>query len=232
MFTKGSLVEAANRQVAHNLKRDSVRAEVEASLRRLQVDTIDLYQIHWPIPDEDLEEGWSTLVELKERGLRHIGVSNFTVAQLQRAQSIAPVETVQPPYSLVVRDAEAEVFPFADTHGIGVIVYAPMGSGRLTGTMTRARIENLPDDDWRKHDARFQEPELSRQLRRVQRLAAVAQRHDTTPGTVAVAWTLRNLAVDGAIVGFRRPDQVDPVLSAAGLDLSAEDVEQIEGADR
>ena len=184
----------------------------------------------WPIPDEDIDEGWSALVELKEQGLvRHIGVSNFDVAQLRRIQRIAPVETLQPPYSLVSREVEAEILPYCEQEGIGVIVYSPMGSGLLTGKMTRERIERLPEDDWRKHHPRFQEPQLSQHLALVERLKAVAARYDTTPGAVAVAWTLRHPAVDGAIVGFRRPDQVDPILAAAGLELSDDDVDEIEG---
>ena len=216
--------------MVHDLKRDSIHREAEASLERLGVEAIDLYQIHWPIPEEDIEEGWSALVELKEQGLvRHIGVSNFNVEQIRRIQQIAPVETLQPPYSLIARDVEREILPFCEREGIGVIVYSPMGSGLLTGKMTRERIENLPEDDWRKHDQRFQEPQLSRHLALVERLKAVADRHETTPGAVAVAWTLRHPAVDGAIVGFRRPDQVDEILAAAGLELSDDDVEEIEG---
>jgi aryl-alcohol dehydrogenase-like predicted oxidoreductase len=220
VFTKASLVSAGDGRVVSNLMRDSIRREVEASLARLGVDAIDLYQIHWPRPEEQLEEGWGTFAELKREGLvRHIGVSNFDVAQLRRAQAIAPVETLQPPYSLIERDVEDEILPFADREGIGVIVYSPMGSGLLTGAMTRERIASLPEDDWRKHDPRFQEPELSRHLATVARLQDVADRHGTTPGAVAVAWTLENPAVDAAIVGFRRPDQVDPLVGAANLDL-------------
>lgn len=234
IFTKASLVEGPGRRVVHNLKRDSILREVSGSLERLGVDAIDLYQIHWPTPEQDIEEGWSTLAELKEQGLvRHIGVSNFDAAQLERIRQIAPVETLQPPYSLVDRDVARELLPYAVQHGIGVIVYSPMGSGLLTGGMTRQRIEQLPEEDWRKHDARFHEPQLSRHLALVGRLAGVAKRHGTTPGAVAVAWTLRNSAVDGAIVGFRRPDQVEPIIRAAGLELTAADVAQIEdGAGR
>jgi aryl-alcohol dehydrogenase-like predicted oxidoreductase len=230
IFTKASLVEGPGRSVVHSLKRDSILREVGDSLERLGVDAIDLYQIHWPIPDQDLEQGWSAFAELKEQGLvRHIGVSNFDVAQLERIRQIAPVETLQPPYSLVDRDVEQEILPHAEREGIGVIVYSPMGSGLLTGRMSRERIERLPDDDWRAHDARFREPQLSRHLALVDRLAAVAARYDTTPGAVAVAWTLRNPAVDAAITGFRRPDQVDPILAAAaGLRLTDADVAQIE----
>ncbi|MEA2662535.1 MAG: hypothetical protein QOH08_2107 [Chloroflexota bacterium] len=233
IFTKASLVEGPGRTVVHSLKRDSILREVGDSLQRLGVDAIDLYQIHWPNPQQDLEEGWAALAELKEQGLvRHIGVSNYDVAQLERIRQIAPVETLQPPYSLVARDAEQDILPYAERQGIGVIVYSPMGSGLLTGRMTRERIENLPADDWRGHDARFREPQLSRHLALVDRLAAVADRYDTSPGAVAVAWTLRNPAVDGAIVGFRRPDQVDPILAAAGLHLTDADAAQIESAER
>jgi aryl-alcohol dehydrogenase-like predicted oxidoreductase len=220
IFTKGGQPEGPNRTSYQSLKRDSLRRECEGSLERLGVDAIDLYQIHWPTPDEEVEEGWSALAELKEEGLvRHIGASNFSVEQLERAEAIAPVETLQPPYSLVEREAEDELLPFAEREGIGVIVYSPMGSGLLTGRMTRERIENMPDNDWRKSDPSFQEPELSRHLELVDRLGAVAESHDTTPGAVAVAWTLQNPAVDGAIVGFRRPDQVDPILAGADLEL-------------
>jgi aryl-alcohol dehydrogenase-like predicted oxidoreductase len=233
VFTKCSLLEGPDRTVTHNLKRDSIRREAEASLTRLGAEAIDLYQIHWPIPEEDITEGWAALAELKDQGLvRHIGVSNFDVQQLRRIQQIAPVETLQPQYSLIERDVEREFLPFAEREGIGVIVYSPMGSGMLTGGMTRERVERLPEDDWRKHDPRFDEPQLSRNLDLVARLKAVADRYDTTPGAIAVAWTLRNPAVDGAIVGFRRPDQVDPILTAAALHLTNQDIADIEGSAR
>ncbi len=233
MFTKASLLEGPERRVVHSLKRDSIMREAEASLTRLGIDAIDLYQIHWPIPTQDIEEGWSALAELKATGLvRHIGVSNFDVEQLRRIQQIAPVETLQPQYSLIERGVEQEILPIVEREGTGVIVYSPMGSGLLTGRMTRERIATMPDDDWRKHDHRFQEPELSRNLELVDRLAAVAERHDTTPGAVAVAWTLENPAVDGAIVGFRSPDQVDPILAAASLEFSEVDLDEIEAPPR
>ena len=232
VFTKSSLLDDGTRHVRHVLKRDSILREAEASLRRLGTDAIDLYQIHWPIPDEDIEEGWAAMAELKERGLvRHIGVSNFSAGQLRRIQSIAPVETIQPPYSLIDRTAEAEILPLAERDGIGVIVYSPMGSGLLTGGMTRERIAAMPADDWRKTDPRFTEPQLSRHLALAARLQAVAARHGTTPGAVAVAWTLRNPAVAGAITGFRRPAQVGPVLAAASLELTSQDMAEIEAAD-
>jgi len=230
VFTKCSLLEGAGRRVVHSLKRDSILREAEASLERLRIDAIDLYQIHWPVPEEDIEEGWGALAELKDQGLvRHIGVSNFDGEQLRRIQQIAPVETLQPQYSLIERDAEHGILPFAERDGVGVIVYSPMGSGILTGAMTRERVERMPDDDWRKHDERFNEPQLSRNLELVERLTAVANRYDTTPGAAAIAWTLRNPSVDGAIVGFRRPDQVGPLVTAANLDLSIYDIATIEG---
>jgi aryl-alcohol dehydrogenase-like predicted oxidoreductase len=233
VFTKCSLLEGPQRRVVHSLARDSLLREAENSLRRLGLDAIDLYQIHWPIPAEDIEEGWRALAELKEQGLvRHIGVSNFDVEQLRTIRQIAPVETLQPQYSLIEREVERDLLPFAEREGIGVIVYSPMGSGLLTGAMTRARIASLSEDDWRRRDERFNEPQLSRNLDLVARLQAVARRHDTTPGAVAVAWALRHPGVDGAIVGFRRPDQVDPILPAASIELSDADVADIEGGAR
>jgi aryl-alcohol dehydrogenase-like predicted oxidoreductase len=230
IFTKGGQPEGPNRTSYQSLKRDSLRRECEGSLERLGVDAIDLYQIHWPIPDDEVEEGWSTLAELREEGLvRHIGASNFSVEQLERAESISPVEALQPPYSLLDREVEAEILPYCEEQGIGVIVYSPMSSGLLTGRMTRERIASLPDDDWRRQSARFREPELSRSLQVVERVKAVAERHGVSPGAVAVAWTLRHPAVHGAIVGFRRPDQVDPIVAAADLELSDDDVAEILG---
>ncbi|HZO95851.1 MAG TPA: aldo/keto reductase [Gaiellaceae bacterium] len=230
VFTKASLVPGPGGTVVSNLKRDSIRRECEASLERLGLDAIDLYQLHWPIPDEDLEEGWSALAELKEEGLvRHVGVSNFDVGQLRRAQAIAPVESLQPPYSLADRAAEREILPYAEAEGIGVIAYSPMGSGLLTGAMTRERVESLPADDWRRRNPRFREPQLSRHLATVERLRAVGERHGVSPRAVAVAWVLANPAVDGAIAGFRRPEQVDPIVAAAELELSEEELREVEG---
>jgi aryl-alcohol dehydrogenase-like predicted oxidoreductase len=231
VFTKGGQPEGPGRTTLQSLERDSLRRELEGSLSRLRLEAIDLYQIHWPIPDEEIEEGWSMLAELKDEGLvHHIGVSNFDVEQLRRIQSIAPVETLQPPYSLVSRDVEDEILPFAEQEGIGVIVYSPMASGLLSGAMTRERIASLPENDWRKKSERFQEPQLSAHLALVELLRSVADRHGTTPGAVAVAWTLLNPAVDAAIVGFRRPDQVDPLIAAAALDLGEDEVKEIEGS--
>jgi aryl-alcohol dehydrogenase-like predicted oxidoreductase len=233
VFTKASLVEGPQGRVVHDLTRDSILREVAASVRRLGIDAIDLYQIHWPIPEADVEQGWAAFAALKEEGLvRHIGVSNFSVEQLRRIQQIAPVETLQPQYSLIERDVESEILPFAEREGIGVIVYSPMGSGLLTGAMSRERIAGLAEDDWRKHDARFQEPRLSDHLAAATRVTAVAERLGVSPGAVAIAWTLRDPAVDGAIVGLRHPAQVDDLAVAAALEISDEDAAELEGRQR
>jgi aryl-alcohol dehydrogenase-like predicted oxidoreductase len=230
VFTKASLLDGGDNSVRHNLGRDSLLREIEASLTRLRVDVIDVYQVHWPDPDEDVEEGWATFAEIKEQGLvRHIGVSNFDVVQLRRAQAIAPVETLQPPYSLLERAVEDEILPFAQSEGIGVVTYSPMASGLLTGAMTAERVAALPDDDWRKHDPRFQEPQLSRHLALVGRLQEVADRHGATAGAIAVAWALHHPAVHGSIVGFRRPEQVEALAVAGNLELSDEDLATIAG---
>ncbi len=230
VFSKCGQPEGPGRTTVHSLRRDSIRRELEGSLARLGVDAIDLYQLHFPIPDEEVEEGWAALAEAKAEGLvRHIGVSNFDVAQLRRAQGIAPVETLQPQYSLIARDVEDAILPYAGREGIGVVVYSPMASGMLTGRMTRERIAGLPGDDWRRDDPRFQEPQLTAHLALVARLETVAARHGVAPGAVAIAWTLRHPAVDGAIVGVRHPGQVDPVVAAADLALDDDDVAAIEG---
>jgi aryl-alcohol dehydrogenase-like predicted oxidoreductase len=229
VFTKCSMVWNERREVSNSLRRDSLRRELEASLRRLQTETIDLYQIHWPEPDPEIEEGWSTLAEFKREGkVRHIGVSNFSVEQMRRAEAIAPVETLQPQYSLMARDVEVEILPYARAHSIGVIVYSPMSSGLLTGAMTRERIANLPPDDWRKRDPEFQEPSLTRNLELVERLRQVGARHGRSPGEVAIAWTLRNPAVSGAIVGGRSAAQVEGVVGAADFRLTDDEVREIE----
>jgi aryl-alcohol dehydrogenase-like predicted oxidoreductase len=212
------------------LKAKWVRQLCEDSLRRLQVEAIDLYQVHWPDPDEDIEEGWATLAELKAEGkLRHIGASNFSVAQLERAEAIAPVESLQPPYSLISRAVEGSILPWCLEHDTGVIVYSPMASGLLSGRMTKERVAALPANDFRSHVESFEEPALSRNLALADRLAAIGARHGTSAGAVAIAWTLRNPAVTAAIVGFRRPDQVDDLVPSAGeLELTDEDLAAIE----
>lgn len=231
VFTKCSLVWDRGGDISNVLKKDSVKRECEDSLRRLQADVIDLYQIHWPRPDEDVEEGWEALSELKDEGkVRHIGVSNFDAGQMGRADGIAPVETLQPPYNMLRRGVEDEILPHARENDIGVIVYSPMASGLLTGRMTRERVENMPSDDWRRNNEQFNDPKLSRNLDLVERLREIGGRHDKTPAEVAIAWTLRHPAVSAAIVGGRRPDQVDGVIGAAEFRLSDEVIEDIEAA--
>jgi aryl-alcohol dehydrogenase-like predicted oxidoreductase len=230
VFTKCGLRWDGQGQVQKVLNADSIRREVEDSLRRLSIEVIDLYQIHWP-PDPDspqLEEGWSTLADLRREGkVRWIGVSNFNVDQLRRAQAIAPVTSLQPRYSLVHREVEDEVLPYCLNEGIGVIVYSPMASGLLTGAMTRERAAKLPADDWRRNHADFTEPDLSRNLTLVERLRQLATRHDRSVGEVAIAWTLHNPAVTGAIVGARNPRQAEGVMRAGDLHLSNEVVNEI-----
>jgi aryl-alcohol dehydrogenase-like predicted oxidoreductase len=229
IFTKCSMVWDKRREIDHSLKADSIRRECEASLRRLRVDAIDLYQIHWPIPDEDIEEGWATMAKLKEEGkVRNIGVSNFNVAQMKRAQAIAPIASLQPRYSLIHREIEAEISPLAARENIGVIVYSPMASGLLTGAMTPERIARLPADDWRSGNSDFHEPQLSRNMRLVRLLRAIGNHHGRSPGEAAVAWVLRDPAVTGAIVGARRPDQVRGVVGAAEFRLNARELAEIE----
>ncbi len=229
IFTKCSRVWDDKGEIQGILKRDSVRRECEASLRRLKVDVIDLYQIHWGLPDEDIEEGWSAMAELKNEGkVRHIGVSNFDAAQLRRAQSIEPVTSVQPPYSLLAREAEAELLPHALATGVGVIVYSPMKMGLLSGKMSRERVAAFPSDDNRRNRPDFREPLLTRNLNFAEFLRQVGMRHGRTPGEVAIAWTLRNPAVTAAIVGVRSADQVDGVIHAAWFRLTDEEAREIQ----
>ena len=213
-----------------SLKADSIREEVKASRQRLGLDTIDLVQVHWPDPEPDIEEGWRTLAELKDQGvIRHIGVSNFDVAQMERVAAIAPVETLQPPYSLVNSGAETEILPYARAHRIGVIVYSPMGCGLLTGTISAERVARMPSDDWRCRDPEFQEPRLSRHLALAHVLADIGKRHGgRSAAEVAIAWTLANPAVTGAIVGARSPEQVEGFAGAMSLHLTTEDLQQIQ----
>ncbi len=228
IFTKCARNWNERGEIVKCLKREPVRKELENSLRRLKADVIDLYQIHWPEPDEDLEEGWETLAELKREGkVRHIGVSNFSVEQMRRARKIAPITSVQPPYSMISPEAEESILPHAAEHGMGVIVYAPMKSGLLSGAMTRERAASLAAEDWRSRSPFFREPQLSRNLALVELLREIGNRHGRTPGEVAIAWTLRHPAVTGAIVGLRSPGQVAGVIGAAEFRLSADEIAEI-----
>ena len=229
IFTKCSLVWDSNRHISNRLKRDSIWKECETSLMRLKTDTIDLYQIHWPSPEDDIETGWRTMAELKEEGLvKHIGISNFNVEQMKRANAIASVESLQPPYSMLRRGIEQEILPFCIEHDIGVIVYSPMLSGMLSGTMTRERALNLPKNDWRRNNKEFQEPRLGHNLELVELLRTIGQKHGASPGEVAVAWTLRHPGVTAAIVGGRSAEQVDGTIGAAMLILNEEEITDIE----
>ncbi|MFM7208055.1 MAG: aldo/keto reductase [Planctomycetaceae bacterium] len=229
VFTKCGRIWDDRREIGKRLKALSVRAECEASLRRLQVERIDLLQIHWPEPDEDLEEGWTECARLQEEGkVRWIGVSNFSVPQLERARSIAAVTSLQPPYSMLRRDIEAGILPWCAAHGVGVLAYSPMASGLLTGGWTHARHAALPDDDWRKaKNPLFQEPRFSQGLAVVETLRGIASAHGTTPGAVALAWVLAHPAVTAAIVGARRPGQFADLAAAADLALTADELATI-----
>jgi aryl-alcohol dehydrogenase-like predicted oxidoreductase len=236
IFTKCSLVWDESGNISHNLQAASILREAEDSLRRLKIDAIDLYQIHWPAwkgqPESaspgSIEEAMGALAKLKAEGkIRHIGVSNFDAQQMRRALSVAPIASLQPQYSLLSTGVESSSLPFALVNHIGVIVYSPMASGMLTGAMTRERIASLPADDWRKNSPNLQEPLLSRNLRLVDRLRAVGDRHNASPGEVALAWTLRNPAVTGAIGGVRTAQQVDGVVGAGDVELSPDDILEI-----
>ena len=229
VFTKCERIWNERREIGKSLKADSIRREVEASLRRLQLDTIDLYQIHWPEPEEDIEEGWTAMAQLQREGkLRWIGVSNFNVDHMRRAQAIAAITSLQPPYSMLAREIEGTVLPYTQAHGIGAIVYSPMKSGLLSGAMTRERIAAMPADDFRRRTPPFQEPRLTRNLELAELLRSIGQRHGRTPGEVAIAWTLRHPAVTAAIVGMRSAKQVEGVIGAAEFRLSPEEVQEIE----
>jgi aryl-alcohol dehydrogenase-like predicted oxidoreductase len=228
VFTKCSTPWNERGEVTPSLKRDSLRRECEDSLLRLKIDAIDLYQVHWPRPEEELEEGWAALAELRREGkVRWIGASNYSVAQLKQAQAIAPVSSLQPPYSLIKPEVQQEILPYCQEHNIGVIVYSPMYCGLLSGKMTAERIKNMPPDDWRQRDPEFQMPRLDHNLRLVSTLSEIGKRHGVEPGVVAIAWTLRHPAVTAAIVGARRPSQVDGIFPAVTFRLSPQEIEQL-----
>ena len=228
IFTKCSMRWHSDRTIYNSLKAASLAEEVEASLGRLGVDAIDLYQIHWPNPDSEIEEGWEALARLREQGkIRWIGVSNFSVDQMKRAMKIAPITSLQPPYSMLRRAIEAEILPFTLANGIGVINYSPMLSGLLTGKMTAERAANLAPDDWRRMNKEFNEPRLSQNLRLVELLREIGSGHGVSPGVVAVAWVLRNPAITAAIVGGRSAKQVEETAAALSFRLSQEEFARI-----
>ena len=226
VFTKCSMVWDETREIKRSLKQ--IRREVEESLKRLQIETIDLYQIHWPNPDEEIEEGWATMAELKKEGkVRWIGLSNFNVAQMERALKIAPITSLQPPYSMINRSIEAEILPFCEKNGIGVINYSPMQSGLLTGAMSKERVAAFPKDDFRRNAKAFQEPQLDRNLKLAAFLGEIGARHGVSAGVVAIAWTLAKPAITGAIVGGRSAKQVDGVMPAAEFRLTEAELTEI-----
>lgn len=229
VFTKCGIVWNEQREPRRSIEPESIRREVEQSLKRLKLDVIDLYQIHWPEPDNLIEAAWTMLAQLQSEGkVRHIGVSNFNVSQMRRAQAIAPITSLQPPYSIISPEIEKEILPYAQANNIGVIIYSPMKSGLLTGAMTRERIAAMPADDFRQRTPNFQEPLLTRNLELAELLGEIGKRHGRSAGEVAIAWTLRHPAVTGAIVGMRSAKQADGVIGAADFRLSAAEITEIQ----
>jgi aryl-alcohol dehydrogenase-like predicted oxidoreductase len=229
VFTKCGMVWGDNRKIDYSLKADSVRRECENSLRRLKVDCIDLYQVHWPADDPaETAEGWRELAALQDEGkIRWIGASNFNLEELQAVQHIAPVTSLQPRYSLIHRETEIELLPYCLAQNIGVISYSPMASGLLSGAMTRERIDSFPLNDWRTRNPEFQEPKLSRNLAIAQLLREIGLHHACSAGEIAIAWVLRNPAITGAIVGARNPGQVEGIIGAADLHLAPAEIEAL-----
>ena len=229
IFTKNSLVWGTDGIVKNNLKADSIRKECEDSLRRLDVEALDLWQIHWPNPDPDIEEGWAEMAKLKKSGkVRWIAVSNFSPAQMRRAQAIAPVTSLQPPYSAIRRDIEKEILPFCAKENIGVIAYSPMQAGLLSGRMTKERVQNLAEGDWRHKNENFQEPKLSKNLALQEILRKIAANHNVQAGVTALAWVLRRPEVTGAIVGVRNVQQVEELAPALKFRLDRSELETVE----
>jgi len=231
VFTKCGMLWNDRGEISYSLRADSVRRECEASLRRLKTDVIDLYQIHWTADDlNETMEGWNTLAALQKEGkVRWGGLSNATVEEMQKLQTIARITSLQPPYSLIRRDVESAQLAWCRREKVGVIVYSPMASGLLTGAMTRERIASLPKTDWRNRNEQFQEPKLTENLKVVERLRAVGARRGRSPGEVAIAWTLHNPAVTGAIVGARQAKQVDGIIGAMDFRLTPQEVAEVEG---
>ena len=227
--TKCGLCWDKHRERIPRLKAQSIRTECHDSLKRLDIDTIDLYQIHFNEPDEDIEEAWTEMARLVEEGkVRYIGVSNFTVGQIRRIQSIHPVASLQPPYSMLHREVEDELLGYCGQNNIGVIVYSPMQRGLLTGTFDAERVANLPKGDHRKANPDFREPQFSATMELVEQLRPIAKRHGRTCAQLAISWVLRRLEVTAAIVGARRPDQIVETAPASDWSLSEEEIEHVE----
>jgi aryl-alcohol dehydrogenase-like predicted oxidoreductase len=228
--TKCGLLKGNDGSVVNCLNRKSVREELEGSLRRLGVDVIDLYQIHWPNPEEDIEEAWEVLAEAKEKGLvRAIGVSNFNAAQMERVRKIAPIDSLQPPYSMWRRQIEAETQPYCRKHNIGIVSYSPMVSGFLTGKLSAAWVKSLPEDDWRRNNVNAKEPALSANIEFIENtVRPIAKKHNVGVGEIAIAWVLRGGAITSAIVGGRSPQQVKETVRAAAVKLSVDELQAIE----
>ena len=230
IFSKCGRVWGEERVIGKNLKAESIRQECENSLRRLNIDVLDLYQIHWPEPIEDIEEGWQTMLKLKEEGkARYVGVSNFNVKMMERIRKFGPITSLQPPYSLIKRDIEQEILPYCEQHSIGTLIYSPMASGLLTGAWTHERLATLPDDDWRREKgSNFQEPNFTHNLKLVELLREIGMPHAKSPGEVAIAWVLRNPNVTAAIVGARKVGQLSELVPAAEMVLREDEVARIE----
>lgn len=229
VFTKCELRWDEKGKIYNCIKKDSVKYECEMSLKRLQVDVIDLYQIHWPNPDSEIEEGWEAMQELKAEGkIKYAGVSNFSMEQMERIMKIAQISSLQPPYSLSHPVTEKEIIPYCEKNNIGVIVYSPMASGLLSGKMTRERIKALPDDDWRKNSPQFKEPRLTKNMQIVEKLKEIGKKYNVEAGAAAIAWTLRLSGVTAAIAGARSPEQVDLIVSAGNITLEQDDIHKLD----
>ena len=228
--TKCSRVwEGDSKEIGKSLKAASIRREVDASLQRLQIEVIDLYQIHWPEPDEDIEEGWTTIGELvKEGKIRYGGVSNFNLAQLKRAQAIHPIASLQPPYSMLRREIEQDIIPYCRENQIGIVAYSPMQAGLLTGKFSAERLAKMPESDWRTRNPFFTEPQLSVNLEIVEELKHIAGQKGITLPQLALAWVLRDQAMTSAIVGARNPSQIKETAKAGDIRLDASEIDQIE----
>lgn len=227
--TKCSRLRNDRGEIVGVLKRDSIKREAEQSLRRLGIDVIDLYQIHWPQPDAEIEEAWETMAELMEEGkIRYAGVSNFSVSQMERLQSMHPIASLQPPYSMLRREIEEEILGYCARNSIGVVVYSPMQKGILTGKYTPKKVAELPPDDHRRNDPHFMDPELSLTHDMLERIRPIAERHGRTLAQLAIAWVLRRPELTAAIVGTRKPSQIEDTARAAEWDLTPDEITEID----